>query len=113
MFSKMRYDYKIIPDSTMLAVLNSLFSIKAELKNSKIINIQEFFGKETSKFILEEMIIAGFHPRDMLSILSACGFSVKLSDSYLNGKNLLNRLRTSPTSYRIFRKHGWNKVDSG
>jgi hypothetical protein len=32
---------------------------------------------------------------------------------FLNNDEMLAALRSSVTSYRIFKKYGWNKVDSG
>lgn len=49
----------------------------------------------------------------IMPVLLACGFSTSQIDDILHRKDVAQKLRSSAASYRIFRKHGWNKMDSG
>ena len=112
LFSQLRYDYKIEPDLWMVNSINSLFSQNMRMSRS-IYSNKEILNKETARFIFQEIVIAGFHPRDILAVLNSCGYSIKQVEEYIYDEKLIKKLRASAASYRIFTKHGWNKVQSG
>ena len=52
----------------------------------------------------------------MASILYCCGYTDKKIEEYLapeSNNPALKKLRSSAASVRIFKKHGWNKMESG
>lgn len=80
LFYRMRYEYGVHPDQRMVGVLNSLFALQSvAVRNQNLFYSRNadnelaaesgslrIFSRETAKFVLEEVIIAGtfepFHP---------------------------------------------------
>lgn len=48
----------------------------------------------------------------MEAVTETCRYSTTQVDEYRK-EEVLTRLRKSTNSYRIFKRHGWNAVESG
>lgn len=103
-FLSMIQDYKVEVDGVIVAVLKSIFSSK---KSSGGISAQ------TARFIFEELVISGYDPPELVSILEACKYPNRYEKQLLYDLDTVVKLRKSATSARIFRKYGWNSVESG
>lgn len=69
-------------------------------------------GHTTARYIFEDLIAQGYLPHHMPYILETCRFSRQQVNEYMKA-DVINAIRQSDTSLRIFKKYGWNKVESG
>jgi hypothetical protein len=79
-------------------------------------NFQTALSKATAELVFEDLAISGWHPAQLISILRCCEYPPSKMQELLKDESentALKKLRASAASVRIFRKHGWNKVESG
>eukprot|EP00981_Chlorochromonas_danica_P000637 scaffold143_cov173-Ochromonas_danica.AAC.13 len=114
-YSILRFKYKVIPDGYVVTALNKLFErylVAPSFLPSFSPSDKNGIKRSTARFVLEDLILLGIHPREMSNIMKYCNLSPKEAQDYQN-EDYLQRLRSSAASLRIFRKHGWNDVNSG
>ena len=105
LFSDMRFEYDIVLDSYVISALNNLFSVAFKP------SMQGVISKRTARAIFEDMYLCGWHPSECIPILDMCEMPAPKRAKLLASD--MTTPKKSPASYRIFRKHGWNKMSSG
>ncbi len=105
LFSDMRFEYDIVLDTYVISALNNLFSVAFQP------SMQGVISKQTARAIFEDMYLCGWHPSECIPILDMCEMPASKRAKLLASE--MTTPRKSPASYRIFRKHGWNKMSSG
>jgi hypothetical protein len=132
LYKTMRYDREIEPDEVMVGALNSLFASQGyrapdsglayydsgEAPKPKIEGWRRrtVFSKKSAELVFEDLAISGWHPTQLRPILRSCSYPHHQMEELLREgeENLaLKKLRASAASVRIFKKHGWNKMESG
>lgn len=109
-YRMMRYDYNIVPDDVLLRLFTTIFTEQS--KQSKNVLMPPTITMETAKLILEDLIISGWEPNQLIPILTACQYPLRQQLTLLEDPEVVKKLRISAASSRIFRKYGWNKVES-
>ena len=72
------------------------------------------FSSSTARLVFEDLIVSGTEPRDVPAILSACKYpSYREQELLAASSQSLAKVRANVVSNRIFRKYGWNAMDSG
>lgn len=109
LYASMRDKYSIGVDGILLSVLNSIFATQ---KHANILN-PSIFSTETTRLLFEDLVTQGYEPDDLLPILLQCKFSPRQQRELLENPSASSRIRSAATSNKIFRKYGWNKMESG
>ncbi|KAJ1438596.1 hypothetical protein B484DRAFT_444451 [Ochromonadaceae sp. CCMP2298] len=104
--------YGVQADATMAKALNQLFDLPApSLFSARGRGFAA--SKELARAVFEDLVInSDAHPRQLPALLRACAYSRRKSEEFLNDE-ALKRLRSSAATYRVFKKYGWNKMESG
>jgi hypothetical protein len=141
LFKSMVFEYRISPDRVMLTVLNALFTTESRnprhykgrgktlplplpQRDGDGVTPQSLgrekgtpqnLSRETGRLIFEELVAAGFHPSMMEDLLRGSGYSPVQVEKLLTDDSALDSLQgyVSRSSSRLFKKYGWNSVDSG
>ena len=122
LFRIMRYEYDIAPDEIMISSLNRMFHT-LQNNGGPISGPRAFgmggakkgaFSSSTARLVFEDLIVSGTEPRDVPAILSACKYpSYREQELLAASSQSLAKVRANVVSNRIFRKYGWNAMDSG
>lgn len=135
LYKTMRYDREIEPDDVMVGALNSLFASQGYNRAADSglayydpadatppkptidgLRRRTIFSKKSAELVFEDLAISGWHPTLIRPILRSCSYPQHQMEELLReGENnlALKKLRASSASVRIFKKHGWNKMESG
>lgn len=108
-YTMMRYEYDIDADDVLLRLFTTIFTEQAKQVN---VLVPALVTKETAKLIFEDLVISGWEPSQLVPILTACQYPFRQQLSLLEDPEVAKKLRISAASTRIFRKYGWNKMDS-
>eukprot|EP01038_Epipyxis_sp_PR26KG_P009208 gene9208-12418_t len=116
LFKQMRFEYGIIPDDLLVSAICAIYTAVDRAKQVSFFELKQRYpvlSKESSRLVFEDLVLCGIHPSKMTQIMKICDFTSKESKEYLENDQFLIRFRTAAASYRIFKKYGWNSVDSG
>ena len=113
-YKSMRFNYNIDVDKVMIGVLNRLCNIKALDGNGSLFSsqkLQTLITKESARFILDDLLVLGYRPDEIRPILDACDYPPWKQQQILD--QAPSTKRRNSASYKLFKKYGWNKVESG
>jgi hypothetical protein len=68
--------------------------------------------RETARLVFEDLLRIGVDVRQVPNLFTYCSFT-KQQQREFTDESYVRKLRASAASYRIFKKYGWNKMDSG